>query len=368
MREQEARVAWEPLHEFAKEVFIRVGMPPKDAETEADALIWANLRGVDSHGVLRISWYVDNVDRGIMNPKPNIQVVNETSATLVIEADHAFGPIVTVLAMNRAIEKAKKEGIGWAFICNHTHQGAMGYYSQIAAKQDMAGIAFVCSPSAVAPYGARAAGVSNNPITIAVPTKRHRILFLDMATSVAARGKIWLAVDRGVPIPEGWALNKDGNSTTDPNQAAILLPMAGAKGSGLALMLECLCSVMMGNPLLEPDLVGRKTEVKPQTSKPKGKDRHPDYITRHIQNSVVAAIDISMFTDVKSYKEHIDNLIDGIKALPKAEGFDEIFVPGEPEERTCIDRLKRGIPLPEGTIRNLRTIAERFSVKLPLGK
>ena len=367
MAQSEARVTWEALSEFAKEVFVRVGMSPKDAETEAAVLIWANLRGVDSHGVLRIPWYVGNVDKGIMNPKPNIKVVKETPATLVIEADQAFGPVVTVFAMERVMAKAKKMGIGWSFICNHTHQGAMGYYSQMAASNDMAGIVFVCSPPNMAPYGARAAGISNNPITIAVPAKRHRVLFLDMATSVAARGKIWLAVDKGVPIPEGWALDKGGNPTTDPSQAAIFLPISGPKGSGLSLMFECLGSIMAGNPLLEPILLGKKTESQVQTKKPEVKGSHPDHIPRPIQNSVVAAIDISQFTDVESYKEHIDNLVDGLKALPKAEGVSEIFVPGEPEERTFDDRSRNGIPLPEGTIRNLRGVAERFDLKLPLG-
>jgi LDH2 family malate/lactate/ureidoglycolate dehydrogenase len=283
-----------------------------------------------------------------MNPKPNIRVVRETPATLVVESDQAFGPVVTVFAMNRVMEKAKNLGIGWAFICNHTHQGAMGYYSQMAAKNDMAGIVFVCSPPNMVPYGAKSAGVANNPITIAVPAKRHQVLFLDMATSVVARGKILLAVDKSVSIPEGWALTKDGNPTTDPSQAAIFLPFGGPKGSGLALMFECISSVMVDNPLLEPVLLGHK--------KSEG---------HHVQNSVVAAIDISQFTDVEGYKEHIDNLIDGIKALPKAEGFSEIFVPGEPERRTFDDRSRNGIPLPEGTVRRLRSVAERFGIEIP---
>jgi LDH2 family malate/lactate/ureidoglycolate dehydrogenase len=363
MSQGEVRVSWQALQEFTKEVFIRVGMPPEDAQTEAEVLIWANLRGVDSHGVLRIPWYISNVDRGIMNPRPDIRVLKETPATLVIEADQAFGPVVTVFAMRKAMEKAKEVGLGWAFICNHTHQGAMGYYSQMAANNDMAGLVFVCSPPNMAPYGARAAGIANNPITIAVPAKRYRVMFLDMATSVAARGKIWLAVDKGVPIPEGWALDKEGNPTTDPNQAAIFLPVAGPKGSGLALMFECLGSVMISNPLLEPVLLGRKAQSEPQETK----GSHPDYVPRPVQNSVVAAIDIGTFTDVESYKEHIDNLISGLKALPKAEGFTEIFVPGEPEERTFEERSRHGIPLPEGTIRNLRSVAERFNLELPAG-
>jgi LDH2 family malate/lactate/ureidoglycolate dehydrogenase len=367
MAQSEIRVSEKALKDFAKEVFVRLGMPPADAATEADVLMWANLRGVDSHGVLRIPWYVGNVDKGVMNPKPNIKVLKETPVSLVIEADQAFGPVVTVFAMNRAMEKAKKVGIGWAFISNHTHQGAMGYYSQMATKKDMAGIVFVCSPPNMAPFGARAAGVANNPITIAVPTKRHHIMFLDMATSVAARGKIWLAVDKGVPIPQGWALDKDGNPTTDPKQAVIFLPISGPKGSGLSLMFECICSVMIGNPLLEPILLGKPVASLPQGKKVEVKGGHPDHVARPIQNSVVAAIDIGTFTDVEGYKEHIDNLIDALKALPKAEGFKEILMPGEPEEKTFDERSRTGIPLPEGTIRNLREVAERFGVKLPSG-
>jgi len=367
MAQSEIRVAWEPLKEFTKEVFVRVGMPPEDAEAEAGALIWANLRGVDSHGVLRIPWYVENVDKGVMNPKPNIQVVKETPATLLVEADRAMGPVVTIFVMNLVVKKAKKVGVGWALIRNLTHQGALGYYSQMAAKQDMAGIVFVCNPPNMAPHGARVAGVHNSPIAISVPAKRHRPLNLDMATSVVAGGKLWLAVDKGVPIPEGWALDKNGNPTTDPKQVGALLPFGGPKGSGLALMFECLSSVMAGNPMLEPALLGKEIGPPVQNKKTEVIGERLSYVPRHIQNSVVAAIDISTFTDVESYKEHIDNLIDGLKALPKAEGFSEIFVPGEPEERTFDDRSRSGIPLPEGTVRNLRSIAERFGIKLPPG-
>jgi LDH2 family malate/lactate/ureidoglycolate dehydrogenase len=366
MAETEVKVSKEAISDFAKKIFVKVGMSPKDAETETSVLIWANLRGVDSHGVLRIPWYVSNVDRGIMNPKPKIKVMKETPATLVVESDQAFGPVVTVFSMEKVMQKAKQVGIGWGFICNHTHQGAMGYYSQMAASNNMAGIVFVCSPPNMAPFGARAAGISNSPITIAVPAQKHRVLFLDMATSVAARGKIWLAVDKGISIPEGWALDKDGNSTTDPAKAVIFLPVSGPKGSGLAMLFECISSVLVGNPLLEPVLLSRQTaQSEKQETQVKG--AHPDYVPRPIQNSVVAAIDISQFTDVDEYKEHIDNLIDGIKALPKAEGVKEILVPGEPEERTFDDRFRNGIPLPGGTIRNLKTVAERFGVPLPAG-
>jgi LDH2 family malate/lactate/ureidoglycolate dehydrogenase len=343
----EIRVEWEALQEFARAVFLRVGLPPEGAAVEAEVLVWANLRGVDSHGVLRIPWYVECVDAGQMNPRPAIQVLMETPATLVIDADRAFGPVVTTFAMERVMEKARTVGLGWAFLRDTTHQGAMGYYPLMAAKEGMAGLAFVCSPPNMAPYGARAAGVHNSPIAIAVPGKRHPPLVLDMATSIAAGGKLRLAIDKGIPIPDGWALDRDGHPTTDPRQATILMPSGGSKGSGLALMFECLSSLMVGNPLLLPALLAEPSD------------------RRHIQNGVVAAIDIGAFTDVERYKGEIDRLILALKALPRAAGTDEILVPGEPEERAYEDRVRHGIPIPEGTVRNLRTVAERFGVPLP---
>ena len=343
----EIRVEADGLRRFTTEVFTRVGLPPEDAATEAELLIWANLRGVDSHGVLQVHRYVASVEEGVMNPNPNIQIVNETPAAVLIDADRAFGPVVTTMAMKMLINKAREVGIGWGLIRNTTHQGAMGYYPLMAAKEGMAGMAAVSGPPNMAPHGARTEGIPNSPIAIAVPGKRHEPLILDMATSVAARGKIRVAVDKGTSIPEGWALDKDGNATTDPKRFAVLLPFGGPKGSGLAIMFECLSSLMAGNPLTSPVLLGER-------------EAH-----RIIQNSFMAAIDIGTFTDVEAYKEHVDKLIDGLKALPKAEGVEEILVPGEPEASTYRDRVRNGIPLPEGTVRNLHAVAERLEIDLP---
>jgi ureidoglycolate dehydrogenase (NAD+) len=184
---------------------------------------------------------------------------------------------------------------------------------------------------------------------MAVPGKRHRPLILDMATSVAAGGKINLALDKGISIPEGWALDKNGKPTTDPKQAAILIPAGGYKGSGLALLFECFSSLFVGNPLLIPALQGK-----------------PGAMIHH-QNSVVAAVNIGAFTDVEAYKDDVDTMIDQLKALPTAEGVQEVMVPGEPEDKVHDDRVKNGIPLPEGTVRNLRVVAQRFGLAMPRG-
>jgi ureidoglycolate dehydrogenase (NAD+) len=221
----------------------------------------------------------------------------------------------------------------------------MGYYPLLAVAQDMAGIALVCSPPNTAPYGARVPGVHNAPIAIGVPAKRHHPLLLDMATSVAAGGKVMLARDKGIAMPEGWALDKEGRPTTDPHQVGALLPTGAYKGSGLAIMFESLSGIMVGNPLLAPVLAGGQRP--------------------NAQNSVLAAIDIGVFTDVEQYKADVDATIDGLHALPPAEGFDEVLVPGEPEDRTRTERERDGIPLPGGTVANLRASAAKLGVTLP---
>lgn len=308
-----------------------------------------------------LPWYAEAVDIGHMKTKPNIRAEMQTPATLLIEADHAFGPVVTILAVKKVMEKAKKAGIGWAFLRKHNHQGAMDYYPLIATEQGMAGLAWCCGNTTNAPHGAKFPGIANNPIAISVPAKRHRPLVLDMAMSIAAGAKLLVYKDKGLPLPEGWALDKDGNPTTDPSVASILMPIAGPKGSGLSIMLECLGSVMVGFPKVEPVVLGKEEPF--GVGKPIA--GNPDRIRQHIQNSVVIAIDISKFTDVEGYKEHIDNLIDGLKGLPKAEGFNEIFVPGEPEWQTYDERLENGIPIPEKTFQNLKKVADRFAVALP---
>jgi len=343
----ERRIDADTLREFARALFAATGMPEEDAATEAEVLIWANLRGVDSHGVLRIPQYMQGLKAGVYNVRPQIRIERETPAVVLIEADHAFGPVVTSKAMRLVMDKARQVGIGWALIRNTTHQGAMGYYALMAAREGLVGIALVCSPPNMAPYGARARGVHNSPIAIAVPTGKCDPLVLDMATSVAAWGKVALAVDKGVPIPEGWAVDADGNPTTDPRKVYALLPFGGYKGSSLAMIFECLSSIMAGVPLVEPALWG--TEAPP----------------RGTQNSVVAAIDVAHFIDVDTYRHHVDRLIEGIKGLPPAEGFDEVMVPGEPEARTLRQRQREGIPLPEGTIAHLQEIAQELGVPLP---
>ena len=340
------RVDWRRLRSFTATVFEHAGLPPGDAAVEAEVLVWANLRGVDSHGVQRVSGYVHSVEAGYYNPRPDIRIERETSATMLIEADRAFGPVVTTFAMKQAIEKARGAGIGWVLIRNTTHQGAMAYYAQMAARENMAGIASVCNPPNMAPPGARAPGVHNSPIAIAVPGGDGRSISLDMATSVAAFGKLDVAVDRGESIPDTWALDQDGRPTTDPRRARFLQPAGGYKGYGLALVFECLSSLMVGNPLLTAAIMGPGARP-------------------GVQNSFIGAIDIAAFTDLDTYRTQIDELVSAMKGLPRVEGVDELFVPGEPEERVRMERSEKGIPLPPGTRDKLCEVAAKFGLEVP---
>ena len=340
------RVDWKRLQSFTAAVFEGTGLPPGDAAIEAEVLVWANLRGVDSHGVQRVNGYVQSVEAGYYNPSPDIRIERETAATMLIEADRAFGPVVTTYAMKQAMDKARGVGIGWVLIRNTTHQGAMAYYAQMAARENMAGIASVCNPPNMAPPGARAPGVHNSPIAIAVPGTGGRFISLDMATSVAAFGKLDVAVDRGESIPDTWALDEGGHPTTDPRLARYLQPAGGYKGYGLALIFECLSSLMVGNPLLTAAISGPGT-------------------TPGVQNSFIGAIDIAAFTDLAEYRAQIDELTAAMKGLPRIEGVDELFVPGEPEERVHRERIENGIPLPPGTRDKLCEVAAKFGLDVP---
>ena len=334
-------------------------MPEQDAIAEADTLMWANLRGVDSHGVVRIPWYVGNVHNGIMNPTPDIRVTVETPAIALIEADRAFGPVVTNRAADMAVEKARGVGIGWILIRNHTHQGTMGQYVQRIANRDMVGMIFVCSRPNTAPFGARAAGVSNNPVGLSAPAARHPHLILDMATSLVAMGKVLVARERGESIPVGWGLDENGDPAIDPQALATLLPVGGPKGSGMSLLFECMGSVMVSNPMLLPVLSGELSGGKTAG--------HVGRMARHNQNSVVMAVDISRFIDVEEYKAQVDLLIDRLKELPRAEGFEEILMPGEREELCYAKRKEAGIPVPPATIAGLKKVAEDLDVEFIRG-
>lgn len=338
-------VAEGPLKAFVRDVFVNAGMGGGAADTVADVLVWANLRGVDSHGVLRMPRYLRFIEMGWLNLEPNIRLERETVATFLMDADQAAGAIAMTQAMELAITKARHAGIGWGLVKGMTHAGAIGYYTLMASRADMVGLSFVGSIPNMAYHGARAAGISTAPLAISVPGGSHAPLMLDMATAMISVGRLAQAKDAGQPIPEGSALTAAGEPTTDAAEASLPLPLGGPKGAGLSLMMECLTGVLAGAPILTPFVSGTE----------KG----------HRQNGVVIAVDISAFCDPADYGREIERLIGTIKSLPKAEGVDELLVPGERGDRVLEQRSREGIALNASDWARLREAAERFGLDMP---
>lgn len=336
----------EALQRFTTDVFIRAGMSEAHAGLVAEVLVWAELRGVDSHGVMRIPRYVQMIEVGDLNPKPVLTTRTETTATIVIEADRAAGPIAMTSATTAAVDKARGAGIGLALVRSTTHTAALGYYTLKATEAGMAGLALSASGPMMVYHGARAAGVSTNPISIAVPGGRRGPLVLDMATSVVSMGKLLQARKTAPTIPAEWAVDGHGNPTTDPRAARIPRPLGGPKGSGLSLMIECLTSLVVANPILAEALDGTAL------------GRH------HYQNALALAIDVARFGDPAAFRHQVDRLVAALKALPREAGVAEIFVPGERSQRTLEQRRRDGIPLPRATVEELSALADRLGVQM----
>ncbi len=339
-----ATVTADALRRFTRDVFVRAGMPEAGAAVVAEVLLWADLRGVDTHGVSRIPMYLRLIDDGDLNLTPSIKIRTETSAAILVDADRAAGPIAMTTAMHAAARKARDAGVGLGLVRATTHTAALGYYTLMAAEEGMAAVAFAASVPFMAYHGTRAPGVSTNPISIAVPGGERGPVVLDMATGVVARGKLVQARKTNQPIPAGWALDRDGNPTTDPQAALIPLPLGGPKGSGLSLMIELVTSLIVSNPIIAGALEGTA-------------DGH-----RHRQNGLVLAIDLGRFRGPDVFRSEVDRVIAALKALPRAPGAVEILMPGERGARALAARTRDGIPLPRPVVEELRGVAARFGL------
>ena len=338
-------VPHEAVREMTTQIFMGLDVPPDDARQVADGLVWADLRGIDSHGIIRIPSYVMRLDKGVVNPKPDLKIIKDLPAAMVIAADQAHGQIALNFGMKKAMEKARYAGVGWIIVSRSTHSGAVGMYTRMAAEAGMIGIHMGTSNPNMAYHGTRVGGVATSPMAISVPRGDGRILSLDMATAIAGVGKLMHYKATNQPLGEGWALDADGNPTTDPQKADLPTPLGGPKGSGLSFMFECITSLMVG-----PSLIGRWLTGEARL---------------HKQNVVLAAVDIGAFIGLDAYKAEADYLVAAIKDLPKADGVDEIFMPGERGDAIFEQRLRDGIPVPQATWDEVGAVAERFGVPLP---
>jgi ureidoglycolate dehydrogenase (NAD+) len=340
------RIAPAALADFSAAIFRAAGLGEAHAVEWARTLVWANARGVDSHGVLRIPRYLELLRSGAINPRPRLAMRLAAGAIGLLEADRAPGPVAMNRAMDEAIAIAARLHLGWVVARDITHAGAVGHFALRAAEKGLAGLVMTASGPLMAWPGSQGAVVSTNPIAIAIPAAGRAPLLLDMSTAAVALGKIMAAKDAGTAIPEGWGLDASGNPTTDPANVATLLPMAGPKGAGLSLMIECLASLAAGNPLLAPALSGQGPQEGPR------------------MNGLAIALDLAAFGAPGDVAAEAAALAEAVTSVPAAEG-QTVLLPGERGDATMGRRLREGIPLPPGTWKRLADAASALSVPLP---
>ena len=340
-------VTAEYLNDYCQKVMVAKGVDPACAKAVSEVLVDADLTGMSTHGVSRLAIYMERMDKGLVAKGNEIKVLSEGPSALAIDAGNTFGAMVTDFAMERCIAKAKETGSCFATVKNSNHFGAAAYYAKKATAQGM--IAFICAnlTPKIAPFGSSEPYMGTDPVCIAVPTEGDPII-LDMALSVVALGKLILAQKLGKEIPLGWALDKDGNPTTDPaaGRAGSLLPIGGAKGSGLALLVEVLSGILSGAGTA-PHLHDLYSFEAPQGV-----------------GHFLGVLDVAHFIDVDEFRRGVSAMAVEVKSLKKADGFSEILMPGEREIKTAKERSTAGIDLPDEVCAELAALGAPFGLTL----
>ncbi len=351
MLRPEGRVDPPRLAQFAADVYRAAGVPPGDAHLLADSLVQADLWGHQSHGVLRLDWYRARLIAGTMKAVTQPELVTDAGAIAAIDGHDGVGQVLATKAMEEAIARAKRHGIGAVAVRNSNHFGTAMYYTRKAAERGCIGFLSTNASPAMAPWGGREKVLGNNPWSIAAPAGRHAPMILDIANTAVARGKVYLARQKGERIPEGWAMNARGVPTTDPREAieGLIQPMAGHKGYGITVMMDVLSGVLTGS--------GFASEVHgPYQAEKRSRCGH-----------LAMAIDIEALQPLVEFDARMERLVAEIKGVPLAPGAEEIFYPGEIEARNDERNRRDGIALPEATIADLRRVAQAAGVPAPFG-
>jgi LDH2 family malate/lactate/ureidoglycolate dehydrogenase len=345
-------VAAPDLHRIGKELLIAAGSPPEEAEVVMRHCVDANLAGHDSHGIIQIPTYIDRIQVGHIVPGAPWTIVQESSTTTVIDGHWGFGYTVTERAMQLTIDKASQANVAATTVFRQGHIGRLASYTLMAAQADMIGLITADSGRSnkqVTPFGGREARIGTNPLSIAVPSDLDGPLFLDMATSAVAAGKIQLASSRGEPVPLGWIIDGDGRPSTDPaalRQGGALLPLGGSegyKGSGLAVIVEILCGLLTG--------LGFGID-------PTG---------RHNDGCFLAVFNVSAFRPLADFKREVAEFARYLQATPPAEGSSGVLYPGQIEHLREQDRRQHGIEVEDATWSKLQALAEQFGLTAALG-
>jgi L-2-hydroxycarboxylate dehydrogenase (NAD+) len=356
----------DPLKAFCQRVFEHLNVAPADADVTADVLVQADLRGIGSHGVARLRRYVNGLQEGQMIPRPDITAVHETATTALIDGGGGLGPPIGVRGMETAIAKAQEMGVGFVAVRNSNHHGITGYYAMMALEHDCIGISMTNADCVMVPTFGKDAMLGTNPISVAVPSGKERPFVLDMATSVISKGKIEVYQRALEELPLGWATDERGIASTDTARVLNnlnaragggVLPLGGVgelfgghKGYGLALLVDILCGVLPG--------AGYADTIYPKT--PDGKPKPANV------GHFFGALRIDGFRPLKDFQTTMDDIIRRIKASPKAEGQQRIYIHGEKEFEAVEERMVTGIPLSPKVVTDLKAIAEQTNIRYDL--
>ena len=345
-------VSFDDLKEFCKMAYVKIGVPDGEAAIVAGFLARSDLRGIETHGVMRLPIYIQRIQKKYVRAVGKITILEEKGATAYLEAHGSMGHIAAYRAMEMAIQKAVDYGIGWVSVKDSGHFGVAGLFAMMAVEKDLIGYVVTNSAPMMAPYGGRNRILGNNPLSYAFPTNQYPPVVLDMSCSVVSSGKLILCRRKGERIPLGWAYDKNGLPTEDPYEGyaggGSLAPIGAYKGYGMVLAHEILTSILTGGKwtqfiksLYEEDKTG-------------------------IQGTCHSfmALDPDCFIGKKSFKKAMDTYIKSIKESAKVKGTAEILMPGEPEHRTEAERLKEGIPLPAATIKDAMTLGQSLGISL----
>ena len=353
---------YEELLAFTIDIFVRIGCSQADARTAAIALLSADLRGIDSHGVARLIGYVRLWEAGRANTKPNIRIIHETPSTAVIDGDSGLGLVVAPYAMQVAMEKARNVGTGWVSVQHSNHFGIAGYHALQAVREDMIGIAMTNASALVAPTFSIERMLGTNPICVAVPAGEEPPFVADLATTTAANGKLEILQRKNEEAPLGWIQDKDGNPSTDAHAlktGGALLPLGGDrdhgshKGYALGAVVDIFSAVLSGanyGPWVPPF----PAYVPMPTGMPGKGIGH-----------FFGAMRIDAFRPAAEFKEHMDKWIRRFRSATPAPGHEKVLIPGDPEREMEEKRLAGGIPLLAPVVADLKGLAEKLEVAFP---
>ncbi len=349
------------LFNFSKNIFLKIGCSDADATTASQSLLSADLRGVDSHGVARLSGYIRLWEVQRVNAKPGIKIVHETPSTAVIDGDRGLGLVVAPFAMQVAIDKAKQVGTGWVSVRNSNHFGIAGHHAMMALENDMIGVAMTNASALVAPTFSKERMLGTNPIAVAIPAGGQPAFVADFATTTAANGKLEILQRKNQSMPLGWALDKEGEPATDPHaikNGGLLLPLGGDKehGSHKGYALGAIADIFSG--ILSGANYGPWVPPFPAYLP------MPESMPGEGIGHFFGAMRIDAFRTAGEFKQHMDKWIARFRSAKTIPGQEKVLIPGDPEREMEAERMEKGIPLLQPVIDDLKAIGDKFEVVL----